>query len=576
MGLPLGYAAWMAALTAAYFALPGLSVTFLCLLAVSAAGAIVIQVARCRPAHPLPWLLLSAAALCLGASRLALFADGNLVRIPSWNAYTILSLLKDALLAVALGLFARARSPGRDRQSLVDAVTVTVALATLLWLFRILPILLNPALSGAREFTSTLYPLGDIAVLLALTRLLASGTVWDWPLRLITAGTACGLLSGVAFGLLNVYLPTPAASLVSFTRLSDLSWMFGFALCGAAAVHPAMREMTRHAMRPYETSRARLVTLTLASIVAPLLLILNGRSDARATAIAVTAAVLCLLAQARLWLLNVSQLRILSRERALTARGPAFASTASVEEIAAELGTTADTVPWPRSLRAVIFAAYTGGELRVLMTRSAGRRSRLTETAPRWLPSVLPLLAGRGEDDRPMPLYVPAEELAARSGTGDVRPAGDGVMLCPIFLSTDPAGGPPAGVLALVGSQRDLETGWPSARIMVSEVCLAMERILLTQQRVRREGEELFKELVQDASDAILIIGDDDTVRYASPSAGAIFGGAAPAGRAAAPRLPRRADRTAEPDPVRGPRRACAGTGPSDRDGHRGLVHRPG
>ena len=37
-------------------------------------------------------------------------------------------------------------------------------------------------------------------------------------------------------------------------------------------------------------------------------------------------------------------------------------------------------------------------------------------------------------------------------------------------------------------------------------------QILLTQQRVKRESEELFKELVQDASDAILIIDDDDVV----------------------------------------------------------------
>ena len=51
-----------------------------------------------------------------------------------------------------------------------------------------------------------------------------------------------------------------------------------------------------------------------------------------------------------------------------------------------------------------------------------------------------------------------------------------------------------------------------------------MERILFTQQRVKHESEELFKELVQDASDAILIIDDDDTARYASPSASAIFG----------------------------------------------------
>jgi PAS domain-containing protein len=159
------------------------------------------------------------------------------------------------------------------------------------------------------------------------------------------------------------------------------------------------------------------------------------------------------------------------------------------------------------------------------MTTSGGRRqSLLPATAVRWLASVLPMLAGRTERDRPKPLYLPAADLGSSAGIKDHGSGGDGVLLCPIFLSTDPPGDPPAGVLALIGGQRSLEVRWPSVQILVSEARLAMERILLTQQRVKRQSEELFKELIQDTSDAILIIDDDDTVRYASPAASAIFG----------------------------------------------------
>jgi diguanylate cyclase (GGDEF)-like protein/PAS domain S-box-containing protein len=518
MGALLGYAAWMLTLTTIYLAVPGLSVAFLCLLAASAAGAIVVRVARCRPAQKLPWLLLAAAAFCFGGSRLTLLAGVDRPHIPTWNAYTIVGLPTYALLAVALGLFARARSSGPDRRSLVDAVTVTAGLVLLVWLFRIYPTLTDPALSGAQKLASASYPLGQIAILLALARLLAPGIVWDWPVRLVTIGTVCGLVSGVVFGLLRLQL--------AYWRLVDLGWICCFALCAAAAMHPAMREMTRHAARPYETSRARLVVLTVASFVAPLLLILQGHDDPRDAVIAVSAALLWLLAQARLWGLNVSQLRTLTWERALTAAGPALASAASVQEVAAALRTAADTVSGPRSGHAAVFATRIGGQLPVLMMSRAGRRRncRLAATAPRWLPSVLPLLAGRTADDRPRPLYVPAAELESSAGTGDLGSGGDGVLLCPIFLSTDPPGEPPAGILALIGGQRNLEVRWPSVRILVSEAGLAMERILLTQQRVKRESEELFKELVQDASDAILIIDDDDTVRYASPSASAIYG----------------------------------------------------
>ena len=162
MGALLGYAAWMLTLTTVYLALPGLSVVFLCLLAASAAGAIVVRVARCRPAHKLPWLLLAAAAFCFGGSRLTLLAGADRPHIPSWNAYTIVGLPTYALLAAALGLFARARSSGPDRRSLVDAVTVTAGLVLLVWLFRILPTLTDPALSGAQKLASASYPLGQI------------------------------------------------------------------------------------------------------------------------------------------------------------------------------------------------------------------------------------------------------------------------------------------------------------------------------------------------------------------------------------------------------------------------------
>ena len=647
MGALLGYAAWMLTLTAVYFAVPGLSVAFLCLLMASAAGAILVRVARCQPAHKLPWLLLAGAVLCFGGSRMTLLVGGDRPQIPFVER--VHHRRPSDLRAVGRGacpvrprtqLRARPAEPGRRGDGQRGSCPAGVAL----------PHPSDPHRSGpvgAQKLASASYPLGQIAILVALARLLAPGIVWDWPVRLVSIGTVCGLVSGVVFGLLRLQL--------AYWRLVDLGWIACFALCGAAAMHPAMREMTRHAARPYETSRARLVVLAVASFAAPLLLVLQGHNDPRDAVIAVSAALLWVLAQARLWGLNVSQLRTLTWERALTAAGPALASAASVEEVAAALRTAADTVSGPRSGHAAVFATRIGGELRVLMTSSAGQRPNcLAATAPQWLPSVLPLLAGRTEGDRPTPLYVPAAELESSAVIGDLGSGGDGVLLCPIFLSTDPPGEPPAGILALIGGQRNLEVRWPSVRILVSEAGLAMERILLTQQRVKRESEELFKELVQDASDAILIIDDDDTVRYASPSASAIYGdvpivgadvrrlaaasdvewspgesecgrprrragrfqrtvadhpprradhartgqaqrparqakrpgqgadaprrhgGEAPAGRAASPCLPRCADRTAEPGPVRRPRRACAGAGPAERDDHRGPVHRPG
>ncbi|GAA2485897.1 hypothetical protein Ahu01nite_013380 [Winogradskya humida] len=53
---------------------------------------------------------------------------------------------------------------------------------------------------------------------------------------------------------------------------------------------------------------------------------------------------------------------------------------------------------------------------------------------------------------------------------------------------------------------------------------LLTDRIALASEISRRDGEAYFRTLIQSASDVILIVGDDDRVRYASPSAAALLG----------------------------------------------------
>jgi diguanylate cyclase (GGDEF)-like protein/PAS domain S-box-containing protein len=53
---------------------------------------------------------------------------------------------------------------------------------------------------------------------------------------------------------------------------------------------------------------------------------------------------------------------------------------------------------------------------------------------------------------------------------------------------------------------------------------MVVERIGLAGEISRRDGEAYFRTLIQSASDVILIIGDDDRIRYASPAAATVFG----------------------------------------------------
>jgi diguanylate cyclase (GGDEF)-like protein/PAS domain S-box-containing protein len=107
----------------------------------------------------------------------------------------------------------------------------------------------------------------------------------------------------------------------------------------------------------------------------------------------------------------------------------------------------------------------------------------------------------------------------------DPVPAGyEGGLLCLLTLKDRPVGDPVIGLLGVFGDRRALADLAGALEILAGQATLAVERVALTQEVARQRGEALFRTLVQDATDVILIVGDDRKVRYATPSAADIFG----------------------------------------------------
>src|SRR5207248_2618090 len=98
------------------------------------------------------------------------------------------------------------------------------------------------------------------------------------------------------------------------------------------------------------------------------------------------------------------------------------------------------------------------------------------------------------------------------------------MLLCPLALSDHQAAGPLIGVLAVFAPQRHLSALSATLEILASQAVLAMERIRLSREVSRRDSDAYFRTLVQDTSDTILIIEGDSRIRYATPSASALFG----------------------------------------------------
>ena len=519
VGVQAGYAAWMAVLIVVYITLPGLRTQTWSLLYLSVVAAMAAGIFRNSPARKAPWLLLVAASVCFGLAQLNPLTgepDGHPVGL-GLSVEDLLSLVKLPLIAVALALFARARSPGGDRQSLIDALTVTLGLAVLIWIFRVLPGILDPALTGDQRLVMIGFPVGDVLVILALARLLAPGATPRGSLLMISAGVSVGLLADVVYGLIRVYGPHHVPTIL------DVGWTACFAACGAAALRPDMRAVTQPTpRRAAESSRARLFVLAATTLVAPGLLTYLAFFDdhVREGDIAATATVLYLTVLARLWSVNMSHRRGLLREREARIAGVSLASARTIGDVSAIVARTVTAFIERDYRHETLFAVRAGEELRVVPPAtgaiSPDASSEIAGLAVTWLPRLRRLASTE-------PRFVPAEGLDPDVQAATVRAGHDGILLSPLTL-TGLSGDPLIGLLAVLGKRRDLHHLKGALGILASQVALAVERVTLTQELVRQRSEAVFRTLVQDTSDVILILDEELTVRYATPSATSIYG----------------------------------------------------
>ena len=514
-----GYTAWMAALVAVYYLRPGLRTETWGLLGLSGVAAIVAGVALNRPARKAPWLLLAVAQASFMAGQLSFLVAGLLgTQLPFPSFADVLYLATYPLYAAALLIFIRWRTPERDRRSLIDALTLTAGLGLLSWIYLILPYAKNPDLSWLEKSVAVGYPLCDVLVLAVLARLLAPGSWRSRSVQLLAIGITGELVSDTLYGLIQLY---GSGTFRNGTAV-DLGWAVIYTAWGAAALHPTMAELTKPVTRQRaEVSLGRLAVLLLASLIAPVVLftrsVQSGGPDE--AVIAVFSAILYLLVLSRLWDVAVSHRRALNRERAVRQAGVSLVAAVTVDQAAAAVRSATDALLGARLPCDVLLAVRTDGTLRAATAASARPEpmSRLGAMTQVWLPFAT----------GSVPLLEPVTRLPEQARA--LVPGYDWMLLCPLALRDQPSGDQPSGdpligVLAVFGEQRILADLSATMEILAHQVALAIERIMLRAEIIRQGNEAYFRSLVQDTSDAILIVADDGTVRYATPSAASIFG----------------------------------------------------
>ncbi|MEU1957571.1 GGDEF domain-containing protein [Nocardia sp. NPDC019255] len=220
---------------------------------------IAVGVRTHRPAHPLPWYLLSGSAV--------LFATGTTLRDvcdhavhPLDDAFTLLGYLGVGLAAL---IWLLPRHVHGDYDLLLDSGLIGLGALLASWTFLISPIL-QATTTGPDALVAATYPVLDALLLTLVAHSMATSTRAETSLWLLHAGLVAVLLGDLGYSLETA----GATALGRGVLLAPL--LAAYATVGVAALHPTMTSLgAPRRIHPHH-SRQRASLIAIALIVASL------------------------------------------------------------------------------------------------------------------------------------------------------------------------------------------------------------------------------------------------------------------------------------------------------------------
>ncbi len=211
-------------------------------------------------------------------------------------------------LAAGIVLLVVARASDGDWGSVIDTAAATTAAALLVWVTLLAPKLDSGSTASGIEIATVLYCLGALALFAATTRLVLGLRAWTFSAAMLCLGVSALIALSIV------------ASTVRFNGISGAAWVMrslqvvAFALLLACALHPSMRKLGSVASeRKQELTPSRLVLLTTAAMMAPVLLFIQNARGAQR--LDVLASVVCSIAVLGLVIVRLAGL-VLRQQRA--------------------------------------------------------------------------------------------------------------------------------------------------------------------------------------------------------------------------------------------------------------------
>jgi diguanylate cyclase (GGDEF)-like protein/PAS domain S-box-containing protein len=476
----------------------------------------------------LPWIL-------IGAGQ-ALFVLGDVItyhydqlfgtELPYPSVGDLFYLSVYPCLIAGILLLVRRRSPGHDREGVIDSLIVAIGVGVLSWVFLIAPYTRDSSLSLLQKLVAVGYPVMDLMLITVAVRLAVGGGKRTPAFYLLLGGLVALFVTDSLYGVMLLH-----GGYDNTTGYLEAGWAAFYLLLGAAALHPSSTTLTeRSSERRTALTKGRLVLLAAVSLIAPVtdaILTMQLASDtpdasaARADDLVVlgSSILLFLLVIARMAGLVHKNEQAAARERALREAGTALVTATNAEEIHAATITAAVTLAGPEAAVRVceVVASEDGasdGELAVVASIGGRQNTRGTRfplaLLQEWKRQRLldrdGYLVRTSESVLRDPLALPAEQDGS-------------VLVTPMFIRDVFRG------MLVVGTPEVMSmTVADSLQALGSQVALALESAALTQDLLLRRSEARFASLVQHSSDVVAVIDADATVRFASPSSAGVLG----------------------------------------------------
>jgi HPt (histidine-containing phosphotransfer) domain-containing protein len=267
----------------------------------TAAGSAVAAIRHHRPTGAAAWYLFAGGVFLNCTGILVAAIDSR------FFGHTESPMLGDAFwlslypaLVVGMGLLIRRRTVGRDWTMLVDTITISTGLGLLSWVFMIRPQAMDPRLHMVARAIVGAYPVSDMVVLALMVRLLLGGSMRIASFKLMVGALVGFLGTDIGWAVYSHLGQTPSPIM---QRAFEMGSLVGYALVGAAAVHPSVAQVALPAPRRRGAlSPLLLGGLTMASLIAPAVLIFEAFRNQiiDGVAIALCSAVLFLLVVVRM------------------------------------------------------------------------------------------------------------------------------------------------------------------------------------------------------------------------------------------------------------------------------------